>query len=158
MIFATVGTQLAFDRLMCVLNEWAGSHQDEKIIAQIGPSKQVFANLECVNFLPPDLSNQYFKEARLIVAHAGMGSVLTALKFHKPIIIFPRKASLGEHRNEHQLATARWLEKKASIFVAWDDAALRELLDRSDSLLSGEAVADFANPDLIENLAGFINR
>nr|WP_314900870.1 glycosyltransferase [uncultured Deefgea sp.] len=158
MIFATVGTQLAFDRMMDVLNDWASSNPNQKIIAQIGPSEKKFANLNCVNFVPPDLSNQYFKDSRLIVAHAGMGSVLTALKFHKPIIIFPRRAALGEHRNEHQLATAGWLEKKASIFVAWDEAKLIELLDHSHSLLSGEGFTEYANSDLIGNLAGFINR
>jgi UDP-N-acetylglucosamine transferase subunit ALG13 len=158
MIFTTVGTQLSFDRLITVLNEWAEFNKDEKIIAQIGPSEHIYANLDCVKFVPPDLSNRYFEEARLIVAHAGMGSVLTALKFHKPIIIFPRLASLGEHRNEHQLATARWLENKASIFVAWNELELKELLDRSSSLLFGESVSDYANPDLIENLTNFINR
>ncbi|QLI82557.1 glycosyl transferase family 28 [Chitinibacter fontanus] len=157
MIFATVGTQLAFDRMINVLNDWAEINPSEKIIAQVGPSNAMFDYLNCHDFLPPDLSNQYFKDARIIVAHAGMGSVLTALKYHKPIIIFPRKASLGEHRNEHQLATARWLEKKASIFVAWDEAKLIELLDRSHSLLSGDGFTEYANADLIGNLAEFIN-
>ena len=34
----------------------------------------------------------------MIVAHAGMGTIISAMQHQKPIIIFPRIAALGEHR------------------------------------------------------------
>ena len=44
--------------------------------------------------------------ADAIIAHAGMGTILTALEMGKPLLVMPRRAELGEHRNDHQLATA----------------------------------------------------
>ena len=43
--------------------------------------------------------------AAAIVAHAGMGTILTALETGKRLLVMPRRAALGEHRNDHQLAT-----------------------------------------------------
>ncbi|WP_273432174.1 glycosyltransferase [Chitinibacter tainanensis] len=157
MIYVTVGTQLPFDRLVSVINEWAAKNTKTRIVAQVGPTTSEFESLECLNFVSPSQSNTYFKDADLIVAHAGMGSVLTALKYRKPIIIFPRKASLGEHRNEHQLATARWLEGKVSVYVAWDEPTLLSMLDRGVVATSELLVSDYANEELIRNLSKFIN-
>jgi len=51
-IFATVGTQLAFDRMMRVLDEWAES-ADERVVAQIGPSDLEPEFMQWSQFLPP---------------------------------------------------------------------------------------------------------
>jgi len=88
----------------------------------------------------------------LIVSHAGMGSIISALKFKKPIIIFPRMAEKGEHRNNHQFATAKWLEDKSGIKVAWDEAALMELLNDAEKLTSGDEISEFASAELLTNL------
>ena len=45
------------------------------------------------------------REASVIVAHAGIGTVLKAYKYRKPIILVPRQAAFGEHRND--LTTSR---------------------------------------------------
>jgi hypothetical protein len=41
----------------------------------------------------------------------------------------PRRASLGEHRNDHQLATARALAARGQVRVALDETQLGEALD-----------------------------
>ena len=45
--------------------------------------------------------------AELVVAHAGMGSVVAAGEHGKPIVLLPRRARLGEQSNDHQLDTAQ---------------------------------------------------
>lgn len=134
MIFATVGTQIAFDRMMAVVDDWAGS-VSETVFAQVGPTSRKFSNLQTAPFLGPDEFEQSFARADLIVAHAGMGSILSALALGKPIIIMPRRASLGEHRNEHQVATARRLATLQGVSVAWDESELRELLNKRGSIV-----------------------
>ena len=62
--------------------------------------------------------------ARLVVAHAGMGSVITADEFGKPIVILPRLQDRGEHTTDHQVATAAWLRGKPGIHVADRDEDL----------------------------------
>lgn len=156
MIFVTVGTQLAFDRLVNAVDFWSKDHLDVKVFAQIGPSTEKTQYIDSADFLSPAEANKYFKAADLIVAHAGMGSILTALQLNKPILIMPRKASLGEHRNEHQLATAKWLEGKPGIYVANDENVLVDLLNRLSDLSCPERIADVAPKAFSSRINQFI--
>lgn len=157
MIFVTVGTQLAFDRLVRAVDLWIGNNPGEKAFAQIGPADYQPLHLESKDFVPPDRADALFREAELIVSHAGMGSILTALKYKKPILIMPRKAALGEHRNDHQLATAKWLGSKPGVTVAWEPEEVVRLLDARRSMRGGDGISEFASPELISNLKKFIH-
>lgn len=129
MIFITVGTQLPFDRMIQALDQHF-EHSDQKVFAQIGETSYRPVNIESASFISPAEAESYFQQASVIIAHAGMGSILTALKYQKPIIVMPRKASLGEHRNEHQLATAEWVKKLNGVMVADNETLLPELLNK----------------------------
>lgn len=156
MIFVTVGTQLPFDRLITAIDIWAAGHPAIPIFAQTGPSNQVPANMKSAQFVPPELADEMFQKAELIISHAGMGSILTALRYKKPILIMPRRASLGEHRNEHQLATAKWLGKKSGVTVAWNESEIAPLLERRAQFNSGEDISESATPELIDKIQKFI--
>ena len=86
-------------------------------------------NIRTVEFLPPDEFNKLFSKARLIVAYAGMGTIISAMRQHKPIIIFPRIAAWGEHRNEHQLATAQKMKELGYVYVATDVKRTKRVVD-----------------------------
>jgi UDP-N-acetylglucosamine transferase subunit ALG13 len=130
-IFVTVGTQIAFDRMVSVVDDWAG-RSGADVFAQVGPTQRKFAHMRCAEFLEPAEFDRYFNEAKLVIAHAGMGSILSALSYGKPIIVVPRKASLGEHRNDHQMATAKRFAAMPGVSVAWDEGELAALLERAD--------------------------
>lgn len=127
MIFVTVGTQLSFDRMVDVMNHWASTNEEE-VIAQVGSTDRLFSFINQHKFLDPNQFDRYFSEARLIVAHAGMGSIISALSNGKLIIIVPRKVELGEHRNNHQVATARKFERFSGVKVAWDEEEIPSLI------------------------------
>ncbi len=151
MIFVTVGTQLPFDRLLMTIDHWASKNETE-IFAQIGNSKFLPQHIDYSPYLTIAEVEELFKKASVIVSHAGMGSIISALKYKKPIIIFPRLVEKGEHRNNHQLATAKWLENKNGIKVAWDETALMQLLNEAENLKSGDEISDYASPELLNNL------
>ena len=157
MIFVTVGTQLAFDRLIMAVDQWAGENPNESVFLQIGPGSYQPQHGEFSNFVAPDKANELFKTADLIISHAGMGSILTALKYKKPILVLPRKASIGEHRNEHQLATAKWLGNKSGVFVAYSELEIPNILDSREKLKSGEGISEFAQPEFIQRLQTYID-
>jgi UDP-N-acetylglucosamine transferase subunit ALG13 len=131
MIFVTVGTQIPFDRFVEAIDEIAVL-LDEPVIVQTLKGKYRPENVQTVNFLHPDEFNIILNKARLIVSHAGMGSILSALEYKKPIIIFPRLASLGEHRNDHQIATAMKINELGYAYVAYDKKQLKELILKKD--------------------------
>lgn len=128
MIFATVGTQIPFDRLIRILDRIA-AETDEEIVAQTSREAQfVPEHLDTVAFLTPSEFDAMFRRARLVVAHAGMGTIISAMEQGKPLIVFPRKASLGEHRNDHQQATAAQMKASGTVAVAFDEDELRRLI------------------------------
>lgn len=156
MIFVTVGTQLAFDRLVKNIDEWA-RYSEQDVFAQIGPSEYIPKYIKHVRFLPPHEADELFSRAEIIVSHAGMGSVLTALKLKKPILIMPRKADLGEHRNNHQMATAKWLESVNGVTVAYDELSLLQELDKDVKEPLKLGISDYASDELIDNLKRFFD-
>jgi UDP-N-acetylglucosamine transferase subunit ALG13 len=127
MIFVTIGTQAPFDRFIKAMDEIAGLIE-EPVIAQICKGEYKVKNMIPFDYIPPDEFKKLFSEARLIVSHAGIGTILSALVDNKPIIVMPRIAALGEHRNEHQLATCKEFEKLGYINVAYNEKELKNLI------------------------------
>lgn len=155
MIFVTIGTQLPFDRLIKIIDGLA-PQLNEEVIAQVYQCGFTPKHIETVDFLAPDEFNALFDKARLIVSHAGMGTILSALQKDKPIIVFPRIAALGEHRNEHQLATARKFRTLGNVYVAMYDKELRVLLLRKD-LHPLHHISDYASASLIQSIESFVD-
>lgn len=150
MIFATIGTQAPFDRFVKMLDELCKNINEEVVCQTIQTNYQA-QNIKTVDFLPPDEFNQYLEKARLIITHAGMGTIISALKQKKPIIIVPRLASLKEHRNDHQMATAMRMHELGYVYVAYDKAQLNELINRKD-LKPLKEIGDLASTSLINSL------
>ena len=154
MVFATTGTQLPFDRFIRILDEVAPL-LNEEVVAQVHHSNYRAQHIKTVGFLPPDEFDRLFNGARLIVAHAGMGTILSALEQGKPIIVFPRIAALGEHRNEHQLSTAAKMKERGWVYVATDAEELKALLLKPD-LHALHHIGSTASEGLVESIAEFI--
>lgn len=132
MIFVTVGNMDPFDRLIKAMDEWAGRQATSlEILAQIGTGSYRPTNLQYVDFLKPSEYREAFERAEFIVSHAGTGSIITALENDKPMVIMPKRASLGEQRNEHQLATATRFKPSTLIQVAYDVDELYAILDEA---------------------------
>ena len=157
MIFATVGTQLPFDRLLTALDIWAAAHPEMRIKAQTGRTDARFAHMDCAANLDQTSFTHAFETARVIVAHAGMGSILSASALGKPILLMPRRAALGEHRNDHQLDTAAEMSALPNVTVVQEGKDLAEALDRILATpQTGDAGSSSASPQLIANLKSFI--
>lgn len=158
MIFATVGSQMPFDRLILAVDEWMGKQSGSvSVLAQIGNSNVVASHLKIVTSLSPGEFRDSVKSAEIIVAHAGMGSVLTAMEFGKPLVVLPRLGARQETRNDHQVATAKWLATKPGVYVAMDESELPMAIDRArHQALATAEISRFASPELIGALKEFI--
>lgn len=156
MILVTVGTQLPFDRMMMWLDNWAEQNPDVEFYCQIGPGHYKPKHAKYARYLPPQQLNDLVLASEVIVSHAGMGSILTALKYQRPIIIVPRLHSEGEHRNDHQVATAKWLQDRPGITVASDEATLHQLLDNRHQMQGSKGISEFASDALIGKLRAAI--
>jgi UDP-N-acetylglucosamine transferase subunit ALG13 len=157
MIFVTVGAQMPFDRLIRAADEWALTRERPDVFAQIGDSDYRAKSIETKRHVDPLDFRKCIQAASVIVAHAGMGTIITALEFAKPIIVMPRRADLRETRNDHQVATAKYFNRQGRITVAFDENELINKLDQFE--VTGddmEPIDVHASPQLIAALRGFL--
>ena len=105
MILVTVGSsRFPFDRLLRAVDLLP---RDEEIVVQHGPSEVRPSGARCVPFIPFDSLGELVREARLVVTHAGVGSILLALSHGKQPLVVPRLRRFGETVDDHQLESAR---------------------------------------------------
>ncbi len=157
MIFVTVGSQEPFDRLIRAVDEWALLRARSDVFAQIASSTFHPEHIDFTQFLEPAQFNRVMQEAQVIVAHAGMGSIISALEMGKPIVVMPRRASFRETRNDHQVATAERFGAQGRIIVANDEQDLPERLDHALTLGSADRIQAQASPLLIATIRAFLD-
>ena len=143
MIFLTVGTQLPFDRLVAAVDAWARARGRADVFGQIsdpGPSGYRPRHFDWAADLDPAEFEARFRAASHIVGHAGMGTIIGALGQAKPLLVMPRRAHLGEQRNDHQFATVKRLctrpNMRPGILAAFE---ADEVADRIDALVASAA-------------------
>jgi UDP-N-acetylglucosamine transferase subunit ALG13 len=152
-IFVTIGSMFPFDRMIRAMDAWAAA-QEEEILAQIGAGAFEPRHMGWVRRLErPDYAAAIAR-ARLVVAHAGVGSVVAAGEQGKPVVVLPRRADLGEHTSDHQVETASWLRGKPGVRVAESEADLPACITAAEA--RGERLAATADPAFIARLHRFI--
>ncbi|MEP1199461.1 glycosyltransferase [Tateyamaria sp.] len=129
MIFTTIGTQLPFDRLLRGMDSWAARNKDIRIVAQAGATTSRFQNFQTVAYLSQPEFRDHMNSASLVVAHAGMGTILSASELGLPVILMPRLGKFGEHRNDHQLDTAKEMARLSNVTIVEDGESLHHALD-----------------------------
>ncbi|TCS12478.1 glycosyltransferase [Caulobacter sp. BK020] len=158
LILLSVGTQLPFDRLVRAVDDWAIAAGRTDVVAQVGPSTYAPRSLKAFPFLAPEAFRELQLNATIMISHAGMGSILTALEYGKPIIIMPRDHLRGEHRNGHQMATAERFKAVPGIYVASDEHGLIEHLTRLTELTGSQKLPPHAPASFTDRLRDFILR
>lgn len=158
MIFVTVGTQLPFDRLISAVSDWAVRNPSQKVVAQTGAGRADFPGILCQPTLDQTAFRATLEAAEIVIAHAGMGSILMAAEAGKPIIIMPRRADIGEHRNDHQSDTAAEMAALSNVHVVKDAAQLGQTLTTllQQAPASAAVLSSSAQPQLLAALRDFI--
>lgn len=155
-IFVTVGAQMPFDRLIKAVDYWAEARRGLQIFAQIGSGSYEPKNMRAAEFVEPERFYERVRWSDLMVSHAGMGSILTALQHGKPIIVLPRQGRLKETRNDHQLASASRFARFANVAVAQDEKDLQRLLDTANPAGERQVIAAQASDELLGAVRDFI--
>jgi beta-1,4-N-acetylglucosaminyltransferase len=125
LIFLTVGTQFSFDRLVQAIDRMVeeGLINDE-IVAQTGQSKYTPRHFKVVETLEKSVFDTMIQKASAIISHAGMGSIIMAFEYQKPLLVMPRLARYKEVVNDHQVGIARQFAQAGHLLMAMDEAEL----------------------------------
>ncbi len=169
MIFLTIGTHEPFDRLIRAVDQWcARSGRGSDILGQITDRATYQPeHFRAVAALDPQTYRKTCEEASLIISHAGMGSIITAMTYGKPIVVLPRRGHLNETRNDHQHATAERFGGRRGVYVALTEDDLPNVLDEvlanadaspTETTPQDALLSPFADPNLIAALRDFIQQ
>ncbi len=129
---------------------------DEKIIMQVGST--IFEtnkkNIEIYDFINLEQFNKYMKEARVIITHAGVGTIIAGLRMNKKMIVAARLNKYDEHVNDHQLQILETFAQDKYIIPLEDFSKLQELLNTDFEPRKFES----NNENFINQLDNEINR
>jgi UDP-N-acetylglucosamine transferase subunit ALG13 len=127
-ILVTVGTHEApFDRLLTAVCALA---PDEELVVQHGPSRIRPPGATCVAYLAYDELVELAGRARVVVCHAGVGSIMTALACGKRPVVVPRLRRHAEHVDDHQLELARRLDREGLVVLVEREHDLADAVAR----------------------------
>lgn len=149
MIYVTVGTMyLDFPRLVHAVDAIAES-TGERVVFQTGLCTTLPEHCEHFDFKPREEVLSIQRDARVIVCHAGIGSVIDALRLEKPVVVVPRRKQFGEHNNDHQMELAEAVARRGWGRIVLNIETLREVCANPPEAYQGYSPAKDA---LVEHI------
>jgi UDP-N-acetylglucosamine transferase subunit ALG13 len=150
-IFVTVGTStFPFDRLMRCVDQLGVS---DELVVQYGASAFVPNARVRQQFMSYADVLDHMQHAHAVVAHGGVGSILTALHAGKHPIVVPRRRQFAEAVDDHQLDLATQLAQRGVVTLVGD---LSELGSRIADAPEAPASAA-ASSSLAEAISEFVD-
>ncbi|MDE6209332.1 MAG: glycosyl transferase [Lachnospiraceae bacterium] len=136
MIFIVLGTQkFQLNRLLQEMDDYAAYGKiKEKIIAQIGNSTYEPENFEYIRFMDKKNFDETVEKADIIVTHSGVGTIITALRANKPVVVYPRLKKYKEHVDDHQLDIAKAFEKKNYVLCCYEEDNLLSKIKEANEI------------------------
>ena len=129
-VFATLGT---FDAPFARMDELAAllARSGRRVLYQYGmASPKPAENLTAVQWLPFGEMARRLRETPVVVAHAGVGILMSSLRQGRRPVVVPRRAEFGEHVDDHQLQIARKLAGRGLAVALLDETGPAEMCAR----------------------------
>lgn len=149
MILVLLGTQNnSFHRLLEeVEKNIENGNIKEEVIVQAGFTKYESNKMNIFDEISRDKMDDLINKSDFIITHAGVGSIINALKKEKKVIVVPRLKKYNEHVNDHQLDIVRDLNSKGYIIGLEDVTILEEAIKK---------IKDFKPKKYLSNTDNFI--
>src|SRR3989344_4545970 len=125
-IFVSVGTHSQqFNRLLMEIDSLLESKKiSAEAFAQTGNSDYAPKNCAFKKFLAEKEFEEKISWADVVVSHGGAGTIISALRKNKKLVIVPRLKKFGEHTNDHQLDLAEALAGQGKALAALETKEL----------------------------------
>jgi UDP-N-acetylglucosamine--N-acetylmuramyl-(pentapeptide) pyrophosphoryl-undecaprenol N-acetylglucosamine transferase len=121
----TFGFRRLVERVLEVLPD------DCEVVWQVGVTDASGLGIEARTDMPTDEFDHEMRRADVVIAHAGVGSALSALNAGKCPVLVPRERSRGEHIDDHQRQVAARLDHLGLAIHRTVDALTREDIVRA---------------------------
>lgn len=139
-VVVSLGTYRGFPFLRVVQRLIDILPPDVDVLWQTGDTDVSSLGIQGVDTLPERELLDAMREADVVVAHAGVGTALAAFAVGKCPVIVPRRYSLGEHVDDHQIQLGGELaERNLALQVDADDLSIDHLHEASRWLVARRA-------------------
>lgn len=130
-VVVTVGTDHhRFDRLVSWADHWAAANPGVTVLVQRGASEPT-SYADSVPMLGYDALVAAMADADAVVTQGGPAAIMDARSVgHRPVVV-PRRGTLGEHVDDHQVRFTAWMAERDLVWLADDEHGLHRLLDRA---------------------------
>jgi beta-1,4-N-acetylglucosaminyltransferase len=132
-----------------------------EIVIQRGYSRYLPRNTKYFDFVPMEPAIGYMQRSRLVVSHAGIGTIILCREYDIPLLILPRRKGYREHMNDHQMEIAKALEKRRdeNIHVVYQEDQLEEIISKILKDVRRNIPAEkVGKANLVRTIKEFINR
>jgi UDP-N-acetylglucosamine--N-acetylmuramyl-(pentapeptide) pyrophosphoryl-undecaprenol N-acetylglucosamine transferase len=141
-LVVTVGTIRPFgfrrliERLLTIIPESA------EVLWQTGSTDVSDLPIEGRKSVPGSELRVAMEQADVVVAHAGTGTALTAFELGVSPLLVPRRSDHGEHVDDHQVETARYLARRGlATYAEVSELTPRDLHDAARRSVHRRTVA-----------------
>lgn len=127
----------------------------EEVIVQNGCTWIESNYLIFTPFIPPKELTELYQKARVIITHAGTGSIIKGLKLGKKVIAIPRLARYGEAVDDHQTELVEEFAKHNYIIPWQEKTSLKTILSAVDDYKPAQYISNKQN--IISYLTAYVN-
>lgn len=133
MTLVILGTQdKTFERLLkAVEKQIKLGNLKGDVIVQAGSTKYESKCMKIFDYISMEKFDEYIKEADLVIAHGGVGTILSSVRKNKKVIAVPRLSKYKEHENDHQLEIVSEFTKRGYIIPCYDLKKLDESIKKA---------------------------
>lgn len=133
MVFIALGTQnFQLNRLLQNVDMLIEKGQlKDAVFAQIGHSDYRPVHYQYKKFLDKEEFDRCITECDVLIAHSGVGTIITGINSGKPVILYPRLKKYGEHVDDHQLEITHAFSKKGYVLCCDEGDDLMEKIEES---------------------------
>lgn len=159
MILVTIGSsEFQFNRMIRWVDQCLGEIPGfrEKVFFQAGVSDYRPRTGTRVGFIGFPEMEKLIREARLVVCHAGVGTVLMSLLNGKNPIVIPRRREYRETVDDHQIVFAEHLAENNLVVYPQSSRELSEALASPPAAGGGERMISGSGENR-SRLVGFLS-
>lgn len=129
----------------------------EQVIVQAGHTSYspTSTMMEIRKFIAPQELEELYRQAEVIVTHAGEGSILKGVSMGKTLIAVPRLEKFKEHVDDHQLDILEEFAGK-NYLIAWNEHDRFEtILEKARKFKPEPFISN--KQDIVDYLIGYID-
>ena len=133
MIFVTLGTQkFQMNRLVKAIDE-ISEELEEDFFIQTGNSTYKPVCCDYQQFLSKEEYRRKIDNCRMLITHAGVGTIIEGINAGKPVIVVPRQKAMKEHVDDHQMQIAEAFSNKGCVLCCTDTDKIKRYIKKADT-------------------------